>query len=75
MFKTTQDLKEFFLWCLQNGIESVKVQDVEVKFSNIAFLDKIASNSAVLEEKSTSKTLVDTLTDAEDEELLTWSSR
>lgn len=84
MFKTTQDLKEFILWAKDQRIEAVKVGDVEVKFSTLAFLvpdemnlDQETAKPASTEERNTSKTLVDTLTntDEEDEELLTWSSR
>ena len=77
MFKTTQDLKEFILWCQQAKIKAVKVGDVEVQFSDLAFLDVITQQmeQPASEERDTSKTLVDTAPEESDEELLFWSSK
>lgn len=75
MFKTTQDLQEFILWCQQAKIKAVKVGDVEVQFSDLAFIDIIASEAPMAEERNTSKTMVDTATDEVDEDLLFWSSK
>lgn len=87
MFKSTQDLQEFISWAKQQRIELVKIGDVEVRFSTLAFIDletgalnqdsELATKPAKTEERNTSKTLVDTLenVEEEDEELLTWSSR
>lgn len=75
MFKTTQDLQEFLLWCQQAKIKAVKVGDVEVQFSDLAFVDIIASEASAAEERDTSKTLVDTAPDEADEDLLFWSSK
>lgn len=77
MFETTQDLKEFLLWCQQARIKAIKVGDVEVQFSDLAFVDIIAAEPTVkaAEERSTSKTLVDTEPEEVDEELLFWSAK
>lgn len=77
MFETTQDLKEFILWCQQAKIKAVKVGDVEVQFSDLAFVDIIAADPAIkmAEERDTSKTLVDAATDELDEDLLFWSAK
>lgn len=40
MFKTTHDLREFILWCRQAKIKAVKVGNVEVQFSDLAFLNE-----------------------------------
>lgn len=77
MFKTTQDLQEFLLWCQQAKIKAVKVGDMEVQFSDLAFID-ILSQEAIApmtEERDTSKTMVDTAAEEADEDLLFWSSK
>lgn len=78
MFKTTQELQDFLLWCQQAKIKAVKVGDMEVQFSDLAFIDVIAQsvpNTQQVEERDTSKTLVDTLPEETDEELLFWSAK
>ena len=77
MFETTQDLQEFILWCQQAKIKAIKVGEVEVQFSDLAFIDVITQQNPALpaEERDTSKTLVDTAPDETDEELLFWSSK
>lgn len=77
MFKTTSDLKEFILWCQQAKIKAVKVGDVEVQFSDLAFLDLVAQEEPLKprEERDTSKTLVDTAPEEADEDLLFWSAK
>jgi hypothetical protein len=77
VFKTTQELQDFILWCQQAKIKAVKVGDLEVQFSDLAFIDVIAPEIAKLasEERDTSKTMVDTAADEVDEELLFWSSK
>ena len=83
MFDNSEKLKEFILWAKSQRIETVKIGEIEVRFSNLAFIDDLASLeqeltapvSAKTEERNTSKTLVDTLSTDDDEELLTWSSR
>lgn len=81
MFKTTHDLQEFILWCRQAKIQAVKVGDVEVQFSNLAFLDdetaaefsaaqiKQLKADASMEEASDNSAAA-----AEDEDALFWSS-
>lgn len=77
MFKTTQDLQEFILWCQQAKIKAVKVGEVEVQFSDLAFLDLVAQDEPLRpkEERDTSKTLVDTAPEEADEDLLFWSAK
>lgn len=76
MFKTTQELQDFILWCQQAKIKAVKVGDMEVQFSDLAFIDIIAPLEAQqAEERDTSKTLVDTSPDEADDDLLFWSSK
>ena len=77
MFQTVQDLQEFFLWCQQAKIKAVKVGDIEVQFSDLAFIDIIAPEIAqqASEERDTSKTMVDTAAEEADEDLLFWSSK
>jgi len=83
MFKNSQELKDFILWCLQQRIKSVQVGETKVEFSDYAFIDILTAppaNSGLgpqSEEKDTSKTLVDTMQmDAkEEEDLLFYSSK
>ncbi len=85
IFETKEDLLQFLLQCRQAGIKRLKLNEVEVEFSDYALASDIASNTpsiltqpgqgAVSEEKSTSKTLVDTEAAEADEELLFWSSK
>jgi len=80
MFKTTSELRDFIVWAKLQRLKSFKAGQIEVTFSDLAFLeamDEPLPGVQKTEEKNTSKTLVDTLSDAdlEDEELLNWSSR
>lgn len=75
MFKTTQELQDFILWCQQAKIKAVKVGDVEVQFSDLAFIDIVAAEASSAEERSTSKTMVDTTPEEADEDLLFWSAK
>ena len=75
MFKTTQELQDFILWCQQAKIKAVKVGDMEVQFSDLAFIDTISQIAQEAEERATSKTMVDTAPDESDEDLLFWSAK
>ena len=78
MFKDTQSLQSFILWCRDQHIKSVSIGDVKVEFSDYAFIEKISQSlDAPLktEEKNTSKTLTDTLPSEDDEDLLFWSAK
>lgn len=80
MFKTTSELRDFIVWAKAERLKSFKAGNIEVTFSDLAFLeamDEPLPGMQKTEEKNTSKTLVDTLSDKdlEDDELLDWSSR
>lgn len=77
MFKTTHELQDFLLWCQQAKIKAVKIGDVEVQFSDLAFLDIVAQDEPLKprEERDTSKILVDTAPEEADEDLLFWSAK
>jgi hypothetical protein len=78
MFKTTQELLDFIENAKKAHIKSFRIGDVEVQFSDIAFIDSIqqlGDSQVAKEERSTSKTLTDTLEAEEDEELLMWSAK
>lgn len=83
MFKNSQELKDFILWCLQQRIKSVQVGETKVEFSDYAFLDLVTGGQSLdgmampNEERNTSKTLVDTLQadTQEEEDLLYYSSK
>lgn len=73
MFKDIQNLLEFIENAKKANIKSFQIGDIKVEFSDFAFVENIA-NVPKSEERSTSKTMVDTLSGEEDEELLFWSS-
>lgn len=76
MFKDTKELQDFILWCRKGRIKTVQVGDIKVEFSDLAFIDEIAVvEPETTEEKDTSKTLVDTDQQTDEEDLLFWSSR
>jgi diphthamide biosynthesis methyltransferase len=79
MFETTQDLLEFIENAKKAGIASFKIGSVEVQFSSVAMLEAYEANQATsvigTEEKNTSKTLTDTLSAEDEEELLMWSAK
>jgi len=80
VFKTTQELKDFILWAAEAKIKAFKVGNMEVQFSDIAFIDaiqEITPDSRQNEERNTSKTITDTLEISKEEEddLLFWSSK
>jgi len=82
MFKDTQELKDFILWCRDQRIKSVSTGQLTVEFSDYAFLDVVmpVAESAfdkLSEERDTSKTLVDSMQvdPKEEEDLLFYSSK
>lgn len=77
MFSNPEDLLRFLLQCRDARIQAIKVGDIEVKFSELAFIDSVVEASTGNEQRNTSKTLVDTLPNnqQEDEELLFWSTK
>jgi hypothetical protein len=79
MFKNPEDLLQFLLRCRNAKIKAIKVGDIEVSFSELAFVDAVVAEEIGTEQRNTSKTLVDTLpaetTASEDDELLFWSTK
>lgn len=83
MFETTQELKDFILWCHSVKIKTIKVGNTEVQFSDLAFLDSLTDLGTDMplkanEERDTSQTLVDAApkpNEAEDEDMLFWSAK
>lgn len=80
MLKTVAELKELILWAKAEGIKSLKVGDIEMQVSDYEFAKQIMEQEAVQvapsksEAKNTEKTMIDTLNEASDEELLYLSS-
>lgn len=76
MFKTTSELLDFIEAAKEAKIKAFKIGEIEVQFSDLAFVD--AFTGAVepgTEERNTSKTLTDTAPDELDEDLLFWSAK
>lgn len=80
MVNTISELKELIIWAKEQSLQSLKIGDVEFKFSEAvaaqAIIEKYGA-SPQIENKASSDTLVDTeAVDAkEEEELLFYSSR
>jgi len=79
MFETTQELKDFILWCQSVKIKTIKVGNTEVQFSDYAFLDALTGlgekQQPTNEVLSTSQTLADDAKPTEDEDILFWSAK
>lgn len=81
MFETVDSLKEFLIWAKRERISAIKVGEVEVHFSTLAFVESEPDlgspkpkTPSASEERDTSTTLVDENQDEDDKELLNWSS-
>jgi hypothetical protein len=77
MFKTTSELQDFILWCQRAKIKSIKVDTVEVEFSDLAFLESISEEQASLAQQQTrvEEKLSEIADKTEEEELLFWSTK
>ena len=77
MIKTLSELRDFISICRQAKIKAAKFGDVQVEFSELAFIDAIAETepNSGTEERDTSKTLVDSGDAESDEDLLFWSAK
>lgn len=73
MFTTTAQLKNFILWAKKQGIRELKVDNVEIKFSELVFLP---SNELKDMSLGGASTLADTeqLSQEEQDDLLYHSS-
>jgi hypothetical protein len=77
-----ESIKSLILWAKSNKIKKLKVQDVEVEFSDLAFIEDLVAadlgKPKLGEEYDSTKTLVDTVNPSEakddDESTLFWSS-
>lgn len=81
MFNSIEDLKSFLIWAKKERISAIKVQEIEVHFSTLAFVEEDASpdapkSPAATEERNTSQTLMDEpMSKEEEEDLLFHSAR
>lgn len=64
MFKNTEDLKDFIIWSKSQKIKRIKLDAIEVEFSDIAHLENI--NVPGMAEISAEDLLKQKLSDAED---------
>lgn len=76
MFKDAEELKEFVIWAKSQGIQHVKVQDIEITFSNYAMLQTFESQSPSVgvKEMAASQPKTEEEIRLEEEELLFHSS-
>lgn len=76
MFKNAQELKDFILWCQQAKIKAVKVDQIEVQFHDLAFLDNYeAITEKELEAQANAEASEPIEAQKKDEDdLLFWSS-
>lgn len=80
MFKTTEELKQFILWCKNNKIKTFTTPSASFELSELAFIEHL--NESQMEEKTSEAmdtTLIDTAKqeleeEDEKEDLLFWSS-
>lgn len=72
MFKSPKELKNFIIWAKNNKIKRVKVGDIEVEISDLAFIeDQLPLGSQINTPVSPSQGEQD---EKEEQELLYWSS-
>lgn len=76
MFKTTQELQDFILWCREAKIKAIKLDQMEVQFSDLAYIDSIADSvtEKALESQANSEAAVGQSEQTDDDEALFWSS-
>lgn len=78
MFKTAQELQQFIIWCKSQKVKAFKHDQVQFELSDLAFVTDYDEPAKVEKDLSfhDSKTLTETdkESDAEDEDLLFWSS-
>ena len=80
MLTNIQELLDFIEYAKEQKIKSFQIGEIKVDFSELAFIDQLASDGSMgrrmqTEEKDTSKTLVDTLSEDNEDDLLFWSSK
>jgi hypothetical protein len=73
MFNNVKDLKEFLLWCKDNNMLHVQIEDTSFTFSeNLVAIEKAGTN---IDNMGTlSKDVSNNPTDADDDETLFWST-
>ena len=78
MFKSSQEIKEFILWCQKNKVKSFKQENIAFELSEIAFVDQLSeSQMETKTSEAMDETLVDTAKqelDEEEDSLLYWST-
>lgn len=71
MIKSVEEFKELVLWAKKNKVKRLKVDSIEVDISELAFLDE---DNAIRDIKFPNITNNQESQDAEDEDLMYWSS-
>jgi hypothetical protein len=75
MFENEAQMRAFILWAKETKLKRFKLGEIEVEFSDLAFIDPVTDMPEVTDFEQ--KTLVDTepVDQKEENELLFWSSR
>lgn len=76
MFKNTDEIKKFILWCKEHKVKCFKLGDLEVELSEISFIPDEELMAPKPPAFTNSATLTDTeeVSEKEEEELLYWST-
>lgn len=76
MFKNTDEIKTFILWCKENKVKSFKLGDLSVELSEISFIPEEELTAPNAPAFTNSATLLDTENESnkDNEELLYWST-
>lgn len=81
MFKSSDELKRFILWCKSNKIKTFKNSDIQFELSDLAFVEDLVDPEPADKMKEVDLPDSDTFADMdpeagkEDEDLLYWSSQ
>lgn len=59
MFKSTDEIKQFILWCKEEKVQQFQIGEVAVVLSNLALVESELGTSGAGEERNSSKTYSD----------------
>lgn len=75
MFKTVEEIKEFVTWARSQKIKSVKVGDLEIEMSELAYVEPMNAEEIISRlDNKTYADDADSNAKKEEEELLLWSA-
>lgn len=76
MFKDIDELKQFLLWAKKEKIAHIKLKDIEIVFTGLAFVDPVTLEPSQVNPTAINfeKKMQEEKIQKEEEELLNWSS-